>query len=293
MKIVKTFETICVVLILMVSRQGLNGAQADPWSRSLDTDFTLTQNSYSDSWTGGEAGNISWVWNANGVFEKQISRTFKFRNATKLSFGQTHIQDKTTKNWAKPEKSTDLIDIENLGLLTLDSFADPFLGVRLESQFLDASLPDKNFYLSPAKITESVGGAKQIYKADKNELLTRFGFALRQIITQGIDSLGNDETATTNDSGFESVTDLKLTLSETLSFTSKLSLYKALYFSESDRAENDNWKAVDINWENRVSASVVKYVTVSLYTQLLFDKEITLKGRFKQTLALGLTYRMF
>jgi len=287
MKTTKIFGIVCIMFILMA------GVQADPWSKSLDTDFTLTQNSYSDSWTGGEAGNISWVWNANGVFEKQVSPKFKFKNTSRFSFGQTHIQDKTTKNWAKPEKSTDLIDIENLGLLTLQTFVDPFLGIRLESQFLDASMPDKKFYLSPAKITESAGGAKQIYKTDKNELLTRLGFALRQIITQGIDSLGDDQTTTTNDGGFESVTDLKLTLSQTLSYTSKLSLYKALYFSESDVAINDNRKAVDINWENRISASVAKYVTVSLYTQLLYDKEITLKGRFKQTLALGLTYKMF
>jgi hypothetical protein len=30
-----------------------------------------------------------------------------------------------------------------------------------------------------------------------------------------------------------------------------------------------------------------------LYMQLLYDKEIDLKGRFKQTLALGLTYKLF
>ena len=54
-----------VTLILIVSGTGLN---AEGWKKSLDTDFTLTQNAYSDSWTGGEAGNISWVWNANGVY---------------------------------------------------------------------------------------------------------------------------------------------------------------------------------------------------------------------------------
>jgi len=90
---------------------------------------------------------------------------------------------------------------------------------------------------------------------------------------------------------------LKLTLSETLSYTSKLSLYKALFFSGSDEVEGtpqeNYWKAIDVNWENRLSAAVSKYVTVSLYTQLIYDKEIDRRGRFKETLSLGITYKLF
>lgn len=274
-------------------------SSAEPWSKSFDTDFTLTQNSYSDSWTGGEAGNVSWVWNANGQFEKQASPKFKFRNTSKFSFGQTHVQNKETKKWAKPTKSTDLIDIENLGLFTLHSYVDPFVGLRFESQFLDASAPGKNLYINPKKITESAGVARQFYKKEKDEVFSRLGFAFRQIITEMvIDTLTKEtNTETTNDGGLESVTDLKLTLSETLQFTSKLSLYKALFFSESDEFQGtpqaDYWKAVDVNWENRLTAAVSKYITVSLYTQLLYDKQIDLRGRLKETLSLGITYKLF
>jgi len=274
-------------------------ASAEPWSKSFDTDLTLTQNSYSDSWTGGEAGNVSWVWNANGLFEKQASPKFKFRNSSKFSFGQTHTQDKETKDWAKPQKSTDLIDIENLGLFTLKSYVDPYVGLRFESQFLDASVPGVNLYLNPKKITESAGVARQFYKKEKDELLSRLGFALRQIITGVVTDtlLEETETESANDGGIESVTDLKLTLSETLSYTSKLSLYKALFFSGSDEVEGtpqeNYWKAIDVNWENRLSAAVSKYVTVSLYTQLIYDKEIDRRGRFKETLSLGITYKLF
>ncbi len=271
---------------------------ADPWSKSLDTDFTMTQSTYSDSWAGGETGNISWTWNAGGIFEKQFSPIFKFRNNSKLSFGQTHIQNKDTKNWLSPQKSTDLIDIENLGLFTLHSYVDPFIGLRLESQFFDASVPGINRYLSPAKLTESAGLARTFYKEDKKELISRLGFALRQIMTQSVaDTLaGLTESSTTNDGGFESVSDLKWTLSQSLNYTSKLSIYKALFYSKAEDLKGtpaeDYWKAVDISWENKVTASVNKFITVSLYTQILYDKEISLKGRFKQTLALGITYKL-
>jgi hypothetical protein len=296
---------VCFILISATlgiaqsSNQPDSAALKYAWSKSMDINLTMTENSYSDSWAGGEAGNVSWVSNANGVFEKQVSPIFKFKNTTKLSFGQTHIQDKTTKKWAKPIKSTDLIDIENLGLLTIKSFIEPYAALRLETEFYDASVTSIRRYFSPAKITESAGGARTIYKANKNELLTRLGFAFRQIITSQItDTLAkNTKTETTNDGGFESVTDFKYTLSQNLSLTSKLDIYKAIFYSKSKSLkgtpEANYWQMADVNWENRLSASVAKYVTVSFYTQLLYDKEISLKGRFKQTLALGLTYKMF
>ena len=58
-------------------------------------------------------------------------------------------------------------------------------------------------------------------------------------------------------------------------------------------SEEVYWKEVDVNWENNVSVSVARYVTVSLYIQLLYDKEIAKKGRFKETLSLGLAYKLF
>jgi len=284
---------LAAIVVLLAALCG--SLSAEPWSKSLNTDFTLTQNAYSDSWTGGEAGTISWVWNAIGLFEKQFAPRFKYRNNSKLSFGQTHIQNKETKEWAPPQKSTDLIDIENLGLLTLRSFIQPYVGLRFESQFLDASVPQINRYLSPMKFTESAGGAREFFKTDKNQLLSRLGFALRQISTEIVVDTALEETEreNTNDGGIESVTDLKLTVSENLTYISKLSLFQALYFSESDTASNDFWKAIDVNWENSLAAKVHKFVTVSMYTQLLYDKQIDKRGRFKETLALSLTYSLF
>lgn len=286
-----------IAMLLVIAL--FTATSAEPWSKSLDLNFTMTQNSYSDSWTGGEAGSISWVSNANGVFQKQMSPKFNFKNTTKLSFGQTHIQDKDTKQWAKPVKSTDLIDIENLGKYTPGWLVDPYVSLRLETQFFDGSYSKIKRYFSPAKLTESAGLARTITKTPENEISTRLGFALRQIFTSIIiDTLDKKtETKSTNDGGIESVTDMKFTLSKTLGFTSKLSLYKALFYSKSKdlrgTPQANYWKMVDVNWENQFSAAVAKYVTVSLYAQLLYDKEISKRGRFKETLALGLTYKMF
>ncbi len=272
---------------------------ADPWKKSMDLSLTLTQNSYSNNWTGGEAGNVSWVALANSVFEKKFSEMVNSKTTAKFSFGQTHSQDQETKKWAKPTKSTDLVDIETLTRFTLRTWVDPYFAFRFESQFLDASVPEVKRYLNPKKLTESAGICRVFYKTENDEILSRLGFGLRQIITEEIaDTLAKKTKITsTNDGGIESVSDVKLTLSDKISYTSKLSLYRALFYSKSEKfkgtPQEDYWKEVDVNWENTVSVSISKYVTVSLYAQLLYDKEISKKGRFKETLSLGLTYKLF
>jgi hypothetical protein len=277
----------------------LSSADAEPWKKNMDLNLTMTQNSYSDNWTGGEAGNVSWAGNASSGWEKQLSERLNSKTTVKLAFGQTHSQNQETKRWAKPTKSTDLIDLESLARLTLHMWVDPYLALRFESQFLDASYPELKRYINPKKVTESGGISRQFYKTEKDEILSRLGFALRQIITEDIVDTTQRKTEinSTTDGGIESVTDVTLNLAEKISYTSKLSLYKALFYSKSDelkgRPEQDYWKEVDINWENGISAAVAKYVTVSLYVQLLYDKEISKKGRLKETLSLGLTYKLF
>lgn len=272
-------------------------AQADPWKNTLDLGLNLTQNSYSDSWVGGEVGSVAWVANANGVFEKQVSPKFNFKNTSKLQFGQTHTQDEATKNWKKPTKSADKIDIENLGRFTLGAFVDPYAAFRIETQFYDASYELKKRALNPLLLTESAGVARKLYSFEKNEVLTRLGFSIRELINRVIvDSVAKTtESQTSNDGGIESVTDVRYTLAGNVGYIGKLSLFKALYFSKKDDFKGtpaeDYWKAVDVNFENTFSVAVAKYIAVTLNAQLLYDKQIDLRGRFKETLALGLTYK--
>jgi hypothetical protein len=282
------------------------------WQETLDLSLNVTQNSYSDNWTGGEAGNVSWVSAANGLFENQLSPMFNWRNTIRLAFGQTHTQDYDTKEWSKPEKSTDKIDIESVLRLTLHGIVDPYGAIRFESQFLDNSVPEKKRYINPMLLTLSSGVARKIWhRPEKDQLLSRLGIAVRQNIMRDVvysTLISEDETDTTlvasgtetnttTDGGLEWVTDFNITLSDKVGLLSKLSLFKALFNSEKDELEGteraDYWKAVDVNFENTLSVSVAKYLQVQLYAQLLYDKEVDLGGRFKETLSLGLTYKLF
>ncbi|MEZ5359932.1 MAG: DUF3078 domain-containing protein [Candidatus Zixiibacteriota bacterium] len=275
------------------------------WKTSVVFDLTTTQTAYSDSWEGGEAGSLNWVSNLNGTAEKQLSPSFNFKSTLKLSFGQTLTQkiDETTgeKHWEKPQKSTDLIDWENVGRITKNWVVDPYVAFRLESQFLDASNQHKKIYLNPVKLTESAGIARKLYAKDKSEIISRLGLAIRQTLikTAVYNAVSMDydtPSETLKDGGIESVTDAKFVFRENLQWTSKLTLFKALFFSEKDKfvgtEAEDYWKAVDVNWENRITASITKVVSVNFYTQFLYDKQVEVKGRFKETLGIGFTFTL-
>ena len=267
------------------------------WKTPVIIDFTTTQTAYSDSWSGGEAGSVNWTSNLNAIAEKQMSQKFHFKSTLKMSFGQTITQD-STKEWSDPKKSTDLIDWENVGRFTLNTFVDPYTAFRVETQFYDGSVIAKKRYLSPILTTESVGFAKKVYNKNDKEIITRLGFALRQLKkTVILDSLLLTTTdSTLTDGGLESVSDATFKFNKKLSYTGKLTLYKAFFFSKSDEVKGtiheDDWKTIDINWENILNAQLSKVITVNFYAQLLYDKEISKKGRFKETLAIGFVYKL-
>ena len=161
-----------LILILAVSLLGNGTARGqEPWKYLLETDLTMTEVYYSDSWTGGETGNIAWVWNLNSLAEKKLSGSLHNRNVLRLKYGQTHTQDADTGDWKSPEKSDDLIDFESIMRLTVFETLDPYASFRFESQFYDAGDPLKDRYVNPVKFTESVGLAKVLIEGEERNWL--------------------------------------------------------------------------------------------------------------------------
>lgn len=283
---------IITLLIIMAAHVfGQEEAEKNGWTKSTDFNLSITQTAYSDSWAGGEAGNASWVANLNSLFEGPLNPSFNSKSSAKLSFGQTHIQDEETKKWAKPKKSTDEIDLESITSYTPGWYVNPYFGLRFESQFLDASVASIKRFINPMTFTESAGFTRRLYKMDKDFIDTRFGFALREHINKVIVDTLNEvtETKTATDGGLESVTDLSMQVHENIKLTSKLKLYKALTVS---KEHVDNWSTLDVDWENILTASVTKYITVNLHLQWVYDKQIDARGQLKETLALGVTFKM-
>jgi hypothetical protein len=283
------------------------------WQKTADLGLNLNQSSYSNSWSGAETAAISWTLNANLGAEKQLSPKLNWRNTLKLSFGQTHREtrsqsaDKVQRSWMAPEKSTDRIFFETLGRATLGYLVDPFVGVTVESQFCDpadsavATGPAVTIqrYVHPMLITESAGVGRTISKNGRTEFYSRLGFAVRERLTRDVVRFDPRKlkSASTIDGGLEWVTDYTRTFGTSLKCVSKLRAFEAFFNSKQDDLKGlpnaDYWKTPDVAWENTLSASVAKYIQVSLFFELLYDKEIDLRGRFRETLGFGLAYKLF
>ena len=288
------------LLVLLLPSVGRAAEATDSLATKLTIDLglALSQTTYSNNWAGGDAGSVAWVANGNVAWQRQFVRPWHLRNTLRLAYGQSHTQDAETHDWRAPFKSTDLIDFEALLRYMGWKALPPYGALRIISQFEDASVQQHRRYINPISITESFGLSREVYKKGDDELLSRVGLGLRHRIDRILTdtAAGDTKTETTNDGGVEWVTDGKYKIPKSqVAYRTKLTVFKAFFNSRSDELKGapneDYWKAVDVNWENTLSAQVAKFVVVTLELQWLYDKEIDLGGRFKQTLTLGLTWK--
>lgn len=274
-------------------------AQTQGWEYLLETELTLTQSYYSENWTGGELGNIAWRWNLNSMARRQLTPSVHNRNVLRLKFGQTHTQETLDQDsWKHPQKSDDQIDFETIFRFTVWQSFDPYASARFESQFYDASDPEKKRYVNPMRFTESAGLSRVLMEGEDRGWLVRLGGATRQYYDRDVlDPVTLErETRSAYDAGLMFDTDARVPIAGgAIVYTTKLNVYQALYNSEKDDLaglpEEDYWRTPDVRWENTFSANVTGHIVVNLYVEYRYDKEVDLKGRFKQTLALGINYR--
>lgn len=267
------------------------------WEKAADAAFLANLNNYSDNWAGDEASSFNWTLTGNGTFKKAVTEYISSENVVKLGFGQSTGRMKNDTAWSELLKSTDIIDIDNVERLTLKWLVDPFIGVHFESSFLDQSDSMKTCYVNPVKLTESFGIARTLVKNERIDWSMRIGAALRQFADRNAtDSLGEKVTEISNDGGLELVTDASAPISANATYTGKLTLYKAFFYSGADALigtpQENLWKAPDASFDNILAVKAGSYLTVNINLQLLYDKEIDSGMRLKESVALGLTYKL-
>lgn len=271
-----------IIVTTLLALTDLLIAEQKPWEIFLDANVTLTLNTYSNSWTGEEAGSFSWASHILFQAHRQLYEKLRTENRLKLGFGQSKIQDKETDEWSALQVSTDLIDFETLEKFTLSGFVDPYIAGRLQTQFLDGDTANyKVRYVSPIILTESFGVSRNFIDKENHKFSTRFGGATYQRINRKIE--------TKNDGGLELVTDYTINAKENIiTYTSFLNLYQALMASKD---VNNKWKTIDIDWQNNLSVNITKYVMISFMFQVLYDRDMSEEVRIRQLLSLGLTFK--
>lgn len=152
----------------------------------------------------------------------------------------------------------------------------------------------------------------------------------RRVFTSAAPATGT-ESVTTNDGGVEFVADYNTkVLEDRVTWTSKLIVMQPFFYSEKSKFEGlteaqlttagldnkiaDFTTTVDVDWENIFTTQITKIISVNLYVRWIYDKydnsvppkldengditnaadvkaAVRKAGQFKQTMAIGLTYR--
>ncbi|MFN2371844.1 MAG: DUF3078 domain-containing protein, partial [Candidatus Krumholzibacteriia bacterium] len=111
-----------------------DAAPVGVWQKEFKLGLNILQSSYSENWNGGDKGSVVWNGAFEGRMEKQYGQSRNWRHSLKLSYGQTHQQDRDAGGdlyWRRPDKTDDIIDYESLLRFTQDSGWDPFVALGL------------------------------------------------------------------------------------------------------------------------------------------------------------------
>lgn len=264
-----------------------------PWKYGAVAGLNLSQSSFSSNWAGGDRGSIVWVLNSDLNADRQFNKKLNLANHLQLAYGQTSRQTPGTNGdlvWDTPDKTTDLIAFESTARMTLESVVDPYLALRLDSQFRDQSSPFGNIAFNPIKLKETAGVARVLWKDADSEGLTRFGLGFRQTLAKSIDPVTlAKQSFTSNDGGLEWQTNVtRPVLDKKVLYKGQLMVFLPVFYSKSDQltqfdtralaafpgreAVADFWKAPDVSFQNNFSAGITKYLSVNLYAQLVYDK---------------------
>lgn len=267
-----------------------------PWTYGATAGLNLSQSSFSRNWVGGDKGSMVWVLNSDLKAERQFTQKFNLLNVLQLAYGQTARQVADPANpgeqvWDSPDKTTDLIAFESTGRFTLESVVDPYVALRLDSQFLDQSSPIGTIQFNPIKLKESAGVARVLQKTEDSEAITRLGLGFRQTYGKSfVDAVTMEKASfSSNDGGIEWQTSVtRPVLDKKVLYKGTLLVFQPVFYSKSNALEtfdaaalaanpareavSDFWKAPDVNFQNTFTARITEYLAVNLFVQLLYDK---------------------
>jgi hypothetical protein len=267
------------------------------WDVKSNVGLNISQSTFNGAWVGDEVGTFTWSLISNSEAQKLLSPRWNWSNSLLLQFGQTHQQNADRDAWLAPIKSSDKITFRSLLRYLNQWKIDPYVAFDLDTQFFTEDRNLDIFELfSPARLSESIGFAHALSDTDQRRLITRFGFAVRQLFNRTyVRSLNPVDvgTRTTHDGGFEWYTQWRAANAANRAYyQGELRLYKAVAVHVDEGASPLYWPAVDLDWQNTLSSKVTSWLSFDLFWQLLYDKQIDQRGQFKQTLGLGLTWQL-
>ena len=278
------------VLVLLslgaIQAYGQQDSSAPPkygWAHSVVAGLTATQVSF-NNWTQGGENALAYTVSLEGKSTDDLAE-INWANDYKFAYGQTRLGDQGVR------KTDDKIDLASVLSYKLGGVLNPYVAATFKTQFTRGYKYDGggtatgvSDFFDPGYLTQSAGAVYQPIPEAK----TRFGFALREIVTSRFAPLYTDDPSTAGvektrvNGGLESVTEVNWKLADNILLTSKLELFDAFNAMDVIIVRSDNTLAMKVN----------KYIVVNVNVQLINERPVSPRMQVKQTLALGLTYSL-
>ncbi|GJQ62033.1 MAG: hypothetical protein SCALA702_10860 [Melioribacteraceae bacterium] len=253
-----------------------------PWTASGVTGLNVSQIAFSN-WSQG--GENSLTWTIYGDFDFVYTKNpWVFSNELKVAYGRTKLGDQEVRINDNEFYNESVLTYE-LGW-AVSPFVSNTIVTVIDKGYDYEQTPKVEIarFFDPGYITQSFGFTyhkKEIFK-------TRLGIAFQETFTsQNTKYTDDPETVEIEDfkfeTGIESVSETKLNIDSNVLLKSKLRLFGRF-------EEIDVW---DVRWDNSLVASINDYMNVNLGVLVIYEKAQSIKTQVKQTLQLGITYKLF
>ncbi len=277
------FRIFIVFMVIAIHVSAQDQKNEFGWKYTLTGNLNISQIA-SDNWV--EGGENAWSWQFNIKGKATLNRTiFKWVSSGNANFGKSKIGSSESR------KAVDEIQLESVYIRKLGYLVNPYAATTARSQFAkgyeytDTSRTAISAFMDPGYFTQSIGLGYQF----KENFSTRLGASLKESVTSDFPVPYADDPKTSEiekiriDFGMESVSDIKLSFSDNILFTSQLTLF----------SDFSALNATDADWDSQLTAAINKYVNVNLAFRLLYDRNLHVKRQIKEALAIGLTYNFF
>jgi hypothetical protein len=278
------------ISLLQLLGIGMISAQTDPrvsdstdsgWKRQFNGLLNLSQ-AYQDHWVKGGTDALAWEINLNGsaVLDR---KDFIWESKAKATYGRTKIQAMASR------KSTDEWSLESIYTRKFGAWVNPFAAASGQSQFsLGYSYDDavatrvaKSDFFDPAFFMETLGlGITPI-----KDLSERLGATMKQTVSDRYGYADDKDTKGEKESfkqeyGLTSSTEYKFALMQNILATTRLDIF----------ANFKGIEEIDRHWDNRVTATVNKWVNVNVAFELLHDEDLSSYTQMREALSVGISF---
>lgn len=239
------------------------------------------------NWAAGGENAISTTAFLN-LFANYKKEKVVWDNSLDLGYGTLKNEGK------KPRKNEDKIDfLSKFGHQAFGKFYYSAL-LNYRTQFTDGfnypndSIPTSTF-MAPGYLSISLGmdyKPNEFFSLFFSPASGKFTFVLDDTLShKGAYGVDPDKKVR-SEFGAQLNAKFQKDIFKNVNLMSKLMLFNN--YTDKDKA---NRKNIDVNWEVMINIKANKYLTTSIFTNLIYDQNMVAKTQFKEVFGIGLSYK--